>query len=144
MLVDLSTKITRKNNTPQNNLNPSRFALRHLSSPKSLQCLKNGSKECLEGWTGPECEIAECAPGCHPEHGFCDRPRECLCKMGWEGPRCDRCMPMPGCLHGSCNASFECNCLPGWDGFFCNRRKCLTTTHCRVFYANFCSVKLSR
>ncbi|CAN8031183.1 unnamed protein product, partial [Ixodes persulcatus] len=87
-----------------------------------FRCLANGSKECLEGWTEPECDVPACADGCHPEHGFCERPGECLCKMGWEGARCERCTPMPGCLHGACNASFECNCLPGWDGFFCNRQ----------------------
>ncbi|KAM7289608.1 uncharacterized protein ISCGN_029737 [Ixodes scapularis] len=89
-----------------------------------FRCLANGSKECLEGWTEPECDVPACADGCHPEHGFCERPGECLCKMGWEGARCERCTPMPGCLHGTCNASFECNCLPGWDGFFCNRPMC--------------------
>ncbi|XP_077524273.1 uncharacterized protein LOC144135495 [Amblyomma americanum] len=91
-----------------------------------FRCLEGGggAKQCMDGWAGAECERPVCAEGCDAEHGFCERPGECLCRMGWEGSRCDRCTPMPGCVHGACNASFECNCLPGWDGFFCNRPMC--------------------
>ncbi|KAJ8924005.1 hypothetical protein NQ315_006781 [Exocentrus adspersus] len=41
-------------------------------------CDANGDKECIGGWKGPTCEVAVCKPGCHPIHGKCDNPEECI------------------------------------------------------------------
>jgi hypothetical protein len=40
---------------------------------------------CQEGFRGSDCKEAVCASGCHPTHGYCEKPGECKCKFGWTG-----------------------------------------------------------
>ncbi|KAK6181383.1 hypothetical protein SNE40_009243 [Patella caerulea] len=92
-------------------------------------CSVNGTKVCLDGWTGEYCEQAMCLPGCHPDHGYCDKPNECICRLGWQDRFCDACIPYPGCQHGSCSKPWECNCEEGWGGLFCNQDLNYCTHH---------------
>lgn len=92
-------------------------------------CGPNGEKLCLDGWVkdpsnveGDYCTKAVCLPGCHNEHGECDRPGECKCRTGWTGPFCDECQRYPGCQHGTCrDEPWTCHCDDGWGGLFCNQ-----------------------
>lgn len=40
-------------------------------------CANDGSKICLKGWMGENCDRAICKPGCDPDHGSCSRPGDC-------------------------------------------------------------------
>ncbi|KAL5008933.1 hypothetical protein ScPMuIL_014514 [Solemya velum] len=84
-------------------------------------CTSNGTKVCLDGWTGNYCDQAQCSPGCHPDNGFCDFPHSCNCRVGYQGTFCDECIKYPGCQHGTCKQPFDCNCEEGWGGLFCNQ-----------------------
>ncbi|GIY45552.1 delta-like protein 1 [Caerostris extrusa] len=44
-------------------------------------CSPTGDKVCHRGWKGEYCTIAVCLPGCHEDHGFCDQPNECKCRL---------------------------------------------------------------
>ncbi|XP_013393696.1 delta-like protein D isoform X2 [Lingula anatina] len=94
-------------------------------------CTANGTKVCLDGWTGPYCDKAICLSGCHSEHGTCTNPNECICRLGWQGRFCDECVVYPGCdtNHGTCNEAFQCNCEEGWGGSFCNQDLNFCTHH---------------
>ncbi|XP_066997092.2 protein jagged-1b [Anabrus simplex] len=86
------------------------------------RCDVNGDKECIPGWRGTNCEIAECKKGCHPIHGKCDQPGGCECRPGWRGEFCDQCTPYPGCKHGYCNgSSWQCICDTNWGGILCDQ-----------------------
>lgn len=40
-------------------------------------------------WTGPQCNIPICSPGCDPVHGSCtNQPGTCNCAENWDGPQC--------------------------------------------------------
>lgn len=78
---------------------------------------------CPQGYQGADCTTPICLEGCHPDHGYCELPGECACKLGWTGMLCATCMTLPGCNHGSCSKPMECNCEPGWSGFLCHSRK---------------------
>ncbi|KAL0868793.1 hypothetical protein ABMA27_007159 [Loxostege sticticalis] len=41
-------------------------------------CSASGDKQCLPGWQGTNCENPVCKEGCHPIHGRCDNPGECV------------------------------------------------------------------
>ncbi|GAB6021104.1 Jag1p [Chamberlinius hualienensis] len=85
-------------------------------------CDASGEKLCMPGWTGTNCEIAICKPGCHHTHGFCDRPGECVCRPGWRGGSCEECIPYPGCKHGYCNGTpWQCICHTNWGGILCDQ-----------------------
>lgn len=93
-------------------------------------CSANGTRVCLEGWTGPYCDKAACLDGCDELHGSCEKPNECKCRMGWQGKFCDRCIPYPGCQHGTCKLQpWQCNCEEGWGGLFCNQDLNYCTHH---------------
>nr|AKP06498.1 transmembrane protein delta [Platynereis dumerilii] len=92
-------------------------------------CSRNGSKVCLDGWTGSYCDQAICLPGCSTEHGTCEQPNECKCSIGYRGKFCRECIPYPGCQHGTCSAPWECNCKEGWGGLFCNQDLNYCTHH---------------
>ena len=47
--------------------------------------LSDGTRRCLPGWADEYCTGAARLPGCHQEHGFCERPNQCLCQSGWKG-----------------------------------------------------------
>ncbi|XP_044728206.1 protein jagged-1b isoform X2 [Chrysoperla carnea] len=94
------------------------------------KCNSKGDKECIDGWTGTNCEIAVCKPGCHPTHGKCDLPGECGCRQGWRGEFCDQCTPYPGCKHGYCNGtSWQCICDTNWGGILCDQDLNYCGTH---------------
>lgn len=97
--------------------------LKGQEAKSPFNCTATGLKICNKGWMGINCEIPICSKGCHQDHGYCESPNECRCRLGWTGDNCDECVPMPGCQYGSCNKTFECICTRGWDGFFCSQRK---------------------
>uniref|UniRef100_A0A672NA71 Delta-like protein D n=1 Tax=Sinocyclocheilus grahami TaxID=75366 RepID=A0A672NA71_SINGR len=70
-----------------------------------------------------------CLPGCDEDHGFCDKPGECKCRVGFSGKYCDDCIRYPGCLHGTCQQPWQCNCQEGWGGLFCNQDLNYCTHH---------------
>uniref|UniRef100_H3CIF1 DeltaD n=2 Tax=Tetraodon nigroviridis TaxID=99883 RepID=H3CIF1_TETNG len=72
---------------------------------------------------------AICLPGCDEQHGFCDKPGECKCRVGFSGRYCDDCIRYPGCLHGTCQQPWQCNCQEGWGGLFCNQDLNYCTHH---------------
>lgn len=78
---------------------------------------------CPHGYRGSECDEPVCLEGCHPEHGYCEQPGQCLCRLGWTGMQCKDCLTLPGCAHGGCHRPFECRCQPGWSGILCSSRK---------------------
>jgi len=40
-------------------------------------------------WTGSQCNIPICSPGCDPIHGSCtNQPGTCICAENWDGPQC--------------------------------------------------------
>ncbi|CAG5134091.1 unnamed protein product, partial [Candidula unifasciata] len=65
-------------------------------------CSANGTKVCLDGWTGDYCDTGEC-------------------RVGWQGKFCKECIPYPGCQKGRCEKPWQCNCEEGWGGLFCNQ-----------------------
>ncbi|KAF0311266.1 Neurogenic locus protein delta [Amphibalanus amphitrite] len=93
------------------------------------ECLENGTRKCLPGWTGDYCTNANCMPGCHSEHGFCDQPNQCQCRSGWKGKFCDVCERYPGCRNGTCSTAWGCDCLEGWGGLFCEQDLNYCTNH---------------
>nr|CAB3238244.1 delta protein [Phallusia mammillata] len=96
-------------------------------------CNENGEKVCLPGWTGNKdrkyCTEPICMKGCHPEHGMCDRPNECKCRLGWNGTLCDQCEVLPNCKNGRCETGYQCICNPGWGGLYCNQDLNYCTNH---------------
>ncbi|XP_042231040.1 uncharacterized protein LOC121872369 [Homarus americanus] len=92
-------------------------------------CWADHHERCEEGWTGPECEVALCPAGCHPIHGNCTRPGQCVCVPGWRGRQCRECVPRAGCQHGSCTDTNDCLCHPGWSGPLCARPVCEEGCH---------------
>ena len=91
---------------------------------------QNGSKTCLDGWQGANCDQVICLPGCHQEHGYCDLPNQCKCQVGWEGKFCDQCVKLPLCEHGKCiNKPWTCVCDEGWGGLYCNQDLNYCTHH---------------
>ncbi|KAK1785937.1 hypothetical protein P4O66_017687, partial [Electrophorus voltai] len=127
-------------------------------------CDSSGNRICLEGWKGEYCSdrkypfnsagdsgtlthfpffsfsflTAICSSGCSDEHGYCETPGKCKCRIGWQGPLCDKCERHPGCLHGTCSQPWQCNCKEGWGGLLCdqdlnfctNHRPCLNDATC--------------
>nr|XP_045585082.1 uncharacterized protein LOC123747094 [Procambarus clarkii] len=87
------------------------------------------SQRCDEGWTGPECTSPACLAGCHPVHGNCTQPGQCLCAPGWRGRECSECIPRSGCQHGSCTTPDQCLCHPGWSGPLCSKPVCREGCH---------------
>ena len=83
-----------------------------------------GECQCLHGWSGDTCTIANCTDGC-PDHSTCSPQGICVCDEGWLGTRCDRaavCSGVHNCSgHGRCVGDDVCQCQPGFDGDDCNR-----------------------
>ncbi|KAL7831833.1 hypothetical protein AOLI_G00293810 [Acnodon oligacanthus] len=77
-------------------------------------------QDMLGWWDGDYCTVPICFSGCSKEHGYCETPSECKCRIGWQGPLCDECQRHPGCVHGTCSQPWQCNCENGWGGLFCN------------------------
>ncbi|XP_068601845.1 protein jagged-1b [Brachionichthys hirsutus] len=94
-----------------------------------FNCDPNGSKVCMEGWTGAECKEAVCKQGCHEVHGSCTAPGECKCHYGWKGPLCDQCVTFPGCVYGSCAEPWQCVCDVNWGGLLCDKDLNYCGTH---------------
>ncbi|XP_076002790.1 protein jagged-2-like isoform X2 [Genypterus blacodes] len=96
-------------------------------------CDQLGNRGCMEGWTGPECKIAICQPGCSLHHGSCRVPGECKCNYGWHGPFCDECLAYPGCVHGTCTEPWQCTCEKNWGGLLCDKdlNYCGTNRPCK-------------
>ncbi|OQV23489.1 Delta-like protein 1 [Hypsibius exemplaris] len=92
-------------------------------------CTENGTRVCLDGWTGPYCTQAVCAPGCNAQRGYCDVPFECKCRSGWQGKDCSECIRYPGCKKGTCQMPWQCNCDEGWGGLFCDQDLNYCTHH---------------
>lgn len=93
------------------------------------ECMPDGTRKCLPGWTGDYCTKAVCLPGCHEQHGYCDQPNECKCMSGWQGQFCDQCRRYPNCAHGTCSNAWGCDCEDGWGGLFCNQDLNYCTNH---------------
>jgi len=92
---------------------------------KRLTCTEDGQIVCRPGWTGPLCQEAICAPGCHSSNGYCKTPGECRCKAGYFGTNCESCVKLLGCSsHGYCKKSYECLCEAGYKGIFCSEPVC--------------------
>ncbi|XP_078001299.1 uncharacterized protein LOC144453811 [Glandiceps talaboti] len=82
---------------------------------------QTGSKTCKLGWAGPDCNVALCTTGCHPIHGSCTQPRECICEENWTGRLCDECIRSEGCVNGFCIAGNDCHCHDDtWSGELCD------------------------
>lgn len=92
-------------------------------------CDQDGSRQCLEGWTGEYCAEPICTPGCSGTHGYCKAPGECACHQGWQGDRCEECARHPGCVHGTCQLPWQCNCKEGWGGLYCDQDLNYCTNH---------------
>ncbi|MEJ1278809.1 jagged 1 [Cricetulus griseus] len=113
------------------------------TGPDKYQC------SCPEGYSGPNCEIAEHACLSDPCHnrGSCKETSlgfECECSPGWTGPTCST--NINDCL-GQCqnDAScrdlvngYRCICPPGYAGDHCERdidecasNPCLNGGHCQ-------------
>jgi len=87
---------------------------------KDVDCVNGtcveGTCECDEGWSGPNCEIDLCADvDC--DHGVC-ASGVCECDDGWEGTLCDECSTDCG-SHGACNNDGECVCTDNYTGTHC-------------------------
>uniref|UniRef100_A0A3B4AJB5 Delta-like protein n=1 Tax=Periophthalmus magnuspinnatus TaxID=409849 RepID=A0A3B4AJB5_9GOBI len=89
-----------------------------------FKCDPNGSKVCIDGWTGPECK-----EGCNQLHGFCNEPGECKCHYGWMGALCDKCLTFPGCMYGSCTEPWQCVCDINWGGLLCDKGRICCYMH---------------
>lgn len=94
-----------------------------------FKCDPNGSKVCMEGWTGSECKEAVCKQGCNQFHGFCNEPGECKCHYGWTGALCDKCLTFPGCMYGTCTEPWQCVCDVNWGGLLCDKDLNYCGTH---------------
>uniref|UniRef100_A0A8C5HLA6 Delta-like protein n=1 Tax=Gouania willdenowi TaxID=441366 RepID=A0A8C5HLA6_GOUWI len=96
-------------------------------------CDQMGNRDCMEGWTGPDCKTAICKQGCSPLYGRCNVPGECKCNYGWQGPKCDECLPYPGCVHGTCAEPWHCTCEKNWGGLLCDKdlNYCGTNRPCK-------------
>ena len=82
------------------------------------KCLSPPFCTCEDGYSGPSCELVECAVRC--DHGSCTNPEFCACDAGWLGQACDA-----ECDHGDFSvASQNCTCHPGWFGSGCKRARC--------------------
>ncbi|XP_046642979.1 delta-like protein 4 isoform X2 [Daphnia pulicaria] len=77
---------------------------------------------CYPGWTGLLCQTPICKKGCSADHGYCEVPNQCRCRVGWWGSNCDVCHPYPGCRNGYCLKPWECRCQPHWTGFLCDQK----------------------
>jgi hypothetical protein len=76
--------------------------------------------ECDAGWSGYNCNTANCNPAC--AHGSCISPDTCSCSSGWTGSLCD--MPIcSSCVNGVCVEPSVCECYYGWRGSDCNTRE---------------------
>eukprot|EP00818_Percolomonas_sp_WS_P009085 CAMPEP_0117439360 /NCGR_PEP_ID=MMETSP0759-20121206/2525_1 /TAXON_ID=63605 /ORGANISM="Percolomonas cosmopolitus, Strain WS" /LENGTH=1350 /DNA_ID=CAMNT_0005231073 /DNA_START=35 /DNA_END=4087 /DNA_ORIENTATION=+ len=95
-------------------------------------CASNGMCDCLDGYTGAECEHAICngeAPGPNlcSGHGDCSHPDICICQPNYSGRWCE----LPLCYNltqgspevcsrrGVCSDVNTCSCKPGFYGSEC-------------------------
>ncbi|XP_025788516.1 protein jagged-1 [Puma concolor] len=120
------------------------------TGPDKYQC------SCPEGYSGPNCEIAEHACLSDPCHnrGSCRETSlgfECECSPGWTGPTCstniDDCSPN-NCSHGgTCQDlvnGFKCVCPPQWTGKTCQldaneceAKPCVNAKSCKNLIASY-------
>ncbi|OWK03066.1 JAG1 [Cervus elaphus hippelaphus] len=130
------------------------------TGPDKYQC------SCPEGYSGPNCEIAEHACLSDPCHnrGSCKETSlgfECECSPGWTGPTCsttanpllslstdiDDCSPN-NCSHGgTCQDlvnGFKCLCPPQWTGKTCQldaneceAKPCVNARSCKNLIASY-------
>uniref|UniRef100_A0A8C8YJ51 Delta-like protein n=1 Tax=Prolemur simus TaxID=1328070 RepID=A0A8C8YJ51_PROSS len=120
------------------------------TGPDKYQC------SCPEGYSGPNCEIAEHACLSDPCHnrGSCKETSlgfECECSPGWTGPTCsiniDDCSPN-NCSHGgTCQDlvnGFKCVCPPQWTGKTCQldaneceAKPCVNAKSCKNLIASY-------
>ncbi|XP_049987863.1 protein jagged-1 [Alexandromys fortis] len=120
------------------------------TGPDKYQC------SCPEGYSGPNCEIAEHACLSDPCHnrGSCKETSlgfECECSPGWTGPTCstniDDCSPN-NCSHGgTCQDlvnGFKCVCPPQWTGKTCQldaneceAKPCVNARSCKNLIASY-------
>uniref|UniRef100_A0A336LUY3 Delta-like protein n=1 Tax=Culicoides sonorensis TaxID=179676 RepID=A0A336LUY3_CULSO len=102
-------------------------------------CGTDGSKICMPGWQGPNCDKAICKAGCDPVYGSCSRPGECECRVGWQGPLCNQCVSYPGCKHGSCvDKPWQCICDRNWGGILCDQDLNYCGTHEPCMHGGTC------
>ena len=89
------------------------------------KCVGNDECECIEGWSGKNCEIGSCTSTCGDNGkcilGFCE------CDDGWDGDKCNEralCNQLSNCTNenqGICRKHNECMCHDGFDGFDCSK-----------------------
>uniref|UniRef100_A0A8D0GY02 Wnt inhibitory factor 1 n=1 Tax=Sphenodon punctatus TaxID=8508 RepID=A0A8D0GY02_SPHPU len=80
--------------------------------------------ECPDGFYGPHCEKALCAPRCM-NGGLCVTPGLCICPPGFYGISCDKANCTTTCFNGgTCFYLGKCICPAGLEGDQCEISKC--------------------
>lgn len=118
-----------------------------------FRCRTDGSRECLSGWTGPDCDQADhCASSpCRPYATCKNLPHVFACECdGRTGPQCEGngdpcfahlCRNGAKCVAGG-NGRPSCQCAKGWLGIACDRRDpctlrpCGERGSCSILYEN--------
>ncbi|CAG2249922.1 unnamed protein product [Mytilus edulis] len=110
---------------------------------ESRGCLNNGicnvvdgniECECLQGFSGSNCEVTPCDTKICEYGGVCylnDFESKCSCRLGFGGENCtvtpcssNPCLHTGGCTFGLNSSDYICSCPPGFTGSNCQVTPC--------------------